>query len=50
MRKVLLTSVAALLLATGTAHANHSDDYSRRPYCEWMNEVNQDQEDHRERV
>jgi hypothetical protein len=44
MRKVLLTSVAALLLATGTAHANHSDDYSRRLYCEWMNEVNQDQE------
>jgi hypothetical protein len=49
MKRLFLTGVAALLLATGTAHANdepwqNSDDYSRRLYCEWMNEVHRDQE------
>ena len=59
----LITGIAALFLATGTAQANdvikqasepwknqasepwqNSDDYSRRLYCEWMNEVHRDQE------
>jgi len=35
MKKALLTGIAALLLATGSAHANEWQDVRRKDRAEW---------------